>query len=327
MLLPNRSGSTDSYRYGFQGQEKDDEIKGEGNSLNYKYRMHDPRVGRFFAVDPLLRKYPELTPYQFSSNRVIQFVELEGLEAGMRGSGSALAAKLYMEGKITQDELFGIHETRAKGAVIGLVGAADLLFTKGFFIKQLTTQMAVNTAVDGALYFYKGEDFNPEKIVQESFNGFDFADGGIDKGVDLLIDKYKIGKIKTAIKAIAPSLFDITIDNGIQSIGINKEAEKIITDIVGNILMEGVDKVIGDKMPLPTIKFSSAKKAEKIGEKIVEIFKSALVGVSQESLNEMEFKNSGNTLEKRINNNKENLILRKKDIIPSSNKKAKEIKK
>ncbi|MEO1033829.1 MAG: hypothetical protein AAFX55_20775, partial [Bacteroidota bacterium] len=31
MLLPNRHGNTPGYRYGFQGQEMDDEIKGEGN--------------------------------------------------------------------------------------------------------------------------------------------------------------------------------------------------------------------------------------------------------------------------------------------------------
>ncbi len=48
MILPGSN-----YRYGFQGQERDDEIKGNGNSVNYKYRMHDPRLGRFFAVDPL----------------------------------------------------------------------------------------------------------------------------------------------------------------------------------------------------------------------------------------------------------------------------------
>ena len=69
------------YRYGFQGQEKDDEIKnGEGTSLNYEYRMHDPRVGRFFAVDPLTSKYPHYSPYSFSGNRVIDNIELEGLE-------------------------------------------------------------------------------------------------------------------------------------------------------------------------------------------------------------------------------------------------------
>jgi RHS repeat-associated protein len=78
--VPNRHGSSDSYRYGFQGQEKDDEIKGEGNSLNYTFRMHDPRIGRFFAPDPLESKYPWYSPYQFSGNRVIDMVELEGLE-------------------------------------------------------------------------------------------------------------------------------------------------------------------------------------------------------------------------------------------------------
>jgi RHS repeat-associated protein len=82
MLVPNRHGSSNQYRYGFQGQEKDDELKGEGNSLNYTFRMHDPRVGRFFAVDPLASKYPYLSPYQFSSNTPIMAVELEGLETG-----------------------------------------------------------------------------------------------------------------------------------------------------------------------------------------------------------------------------------------------------
>ncbi len=80
MLLPNRHGSSDSYRYGFQGQEKDDEVKGEGNSLNYTFRMHDPRAGRFFAVDPLTAKYPHYSPFSFSGNRVIDAVELEGME-------------------------------------------------------------------------------------------------------------------------------------------------------------------------------------------------------------------------------------------------------
>ena len=68
------------YRYGFQGQEKDDEVKGEGNSINYKYRMHDPRIGRFLNVDPLTKKYPHWSPYSFSGNQVIHTSELEGLE-------------------------------------------------------------------------------------------------------------------------------------------------------------------------------------------------------------------------------------------------------
>ena len=56
--MPGRSFSEGEYRFVFQGQEKDDEVKGEGNSINYKYRMHDARIGRFFAVDPLAPEYP-----------------------------------------------------------------------------------------------------------------------------------------------------------------------------------------------------------------------------------------------------------------------------
>ena len=45
--------------------------------------MHDPRVGRFFAVDPLFRKYPHNSTYAFSENEVTIYVELEGLEKAL----------------------------------------------------------------------------------------------------------------------------------------------------------------------------------------------------------------------------------------------------
>jgi RHS repeat-associated protein len=87
MLVPNRHANSSNYRYGFQGQEMDNEIKGEGNSINYTFRMHDPRVGRFFATDPLEKSYPWNSPYAFSENRVIDAVELEGLEAHVLNQG------------------------------------------------------------------------------------------------------------------------------------------------------------------------------------------------------------------------------------------------
>lgn len=80
MLVPNKHGTSRDYRFGFQGQEMDNELKGDGNSLNYTFRMHDPRVGRFFSVDPLTKKYPHNSPYTFAENRVIDGTELEGAE-------------------------------------------------------------------------------------------------------------------------------------------------------------------------------------------------------------------------------------------------------
>jgi len=68
------------YRYGFNGKENDNEVKGEGNEQDYGMRVYDPRLGRFLSVDPLTPKYPELTPYQFAGNSPIRFVDLDGLE-------------------------------------------------------------------------------------------------------------------------------------------------------------------------------------------------------------------------------------------------------
>ncbi|WP_255512767.1 RHS repeat-associated core domain-containing protein [Flavobacterium sp. GT3R68] len=84
MLVPGRHATniSNGYRYGFQGQEQDNELKGEGNSLDYTFRMHDPRIGRFFAVDPLAREYAYLSSYQFASNSPIALVEIEGCEGG-----------------------------------------------------------------------------------------------------------------------------------------------------------------------------------------------------------------------------------------------------
>ncbi len=92
-----KSGAKEG-RFGFQGQEEDDELKGEGNSVNYTFRMHDPRLGRFFAIDPLSTKYPWKSVYAFSENRLIDAIELEGLECivvgGNVGAGVFWCVKL-----------------------------------------------------------------------------------------------------------------------------------------------------------------------------------------------------------------------------------------
>ena len=81
--MVNRYSSPGSFRYGFQNQEKDNEIKGEGNAIAFDYRIHDPRLGRFLSIDPLSKGYPWNSPYAFAENKVIQYVELEGLETGI----------------------------------------------------------------------------------------------------------------------------------------------------------------------------------------------------------------------------------------------------
>jgi RHS repeat-associated protein len=77
VALPN-SGKT--YKFGFNGKMNDDGVKGLGNQQDYGMRIYDPRIGKFLSVDPLTRSYPELSPYQFGSNRPIDGIDLDGLE-------------------------------------------------------------------------------------------------------------------------------------------------------------------------------------------------------------------------------------------------------
>jgi len=62
----------------YQGQEFTEDLG--VNVFEFKYRMHDPALGRFWQVDPLTEDYKDWGPYVFSGNRVIDSWELEGLE-------------------------------------------------------------------------------------------------------------------------------------------------------------------------------------------------------------------------------------------------------
>jgi RHS repeat-associated protein len=70
----------DGHRYGYNGKENDNEVKGEGNQQDYGARIYDPRVGRWLSVDPLMIKYPSLSPYNSVANSPIFYVDPDGRE-------------------------------------------------------------------------------------------------------------------------------------------------------------------------------------------------------------------------------------------------------
>jgi RHS repeat-associated protein len=80
MEQPGMTYNSANYRYGFNGQEKDNDIKGDGNSYDFEFRIYDPRVGRFSSVDPLAKEYAWNSSYAFAENRVIDGRDLEGKE-------------------------------------------------------------------------------------------------------------------------------------------------------------------------------------------------------------------------------------------------------
>ncbi|WNJ19615.1 RHS repeat-associated core domain-containing protein [Pontibacter sp. G13] len=79
MLMPGRNGQRDGYRYGFNGMERDDEMKGAGNSYDFGARVYDSRVGRWLSLDPAMSMREWVTPYNFVQNSPIIRIDPDGM--------------------------------------------------------------------------------------------------------------------------------------------------------------------------------------------------------------------------------------------------------
>ncbi len=81
-VLPRKGTQADfvesGYRFGFNGMERDDEIKGSGNSYDFGARIYDSRLGRWLAADPAFMLYPSVGPYISVGNNPIYFIDPNG---------------------------------------------------------------------------------------------------------------------------------------------------------------------------------------------------------------------------------------------------------
>jgi RHS repeat-associated protein len=78
MLKPGEQFSSPNYRYGFNGMEKDDEIKGNGNSYDFGARLYSSRIGKWMSIDSEWKLYPDISPYAFAVNNPIRYVDPDG---------------------------------------------------------------------------------------------------------------------------------------------------------------------------------------------------------------------------------------------------------
>ena len=75
--MPQRSKFS-QYRYGFNGQEMDEEVYGKGSTYGYEARIYDSRIGRWWSVDPFRQNYSEISPYTFALNTPIWAMDPDG---------------------------------------------------------------------------------------------------------------------------------------------------------------------------------------------------------------------------------------------------------
>lgn len=119
--------STQKNRYGFQGQELQKDL--DLGWSQFKWRMHDPALGRFGAVDPLSDKYVYNSTYAFSENRVVREIELEGAE-------SFTPTPQYVEGLLWKDVGFSHRPNETETVDIGKKLA--MIYARAYFTVMLS---------------------------------------------------------------------------------------------------------------------------------------------------------------------------------------------
>lgn len=126
----NRSWQAGNYRYGYNGKENDNEVKGTGNQIDYGARIYDPRTARLYSLDPLSKQFVYHSPYLYADNSPIFRIDQDGL-LGVWATGSIRGTYGFWSTAISlsvvaSDNGIAIFLTPETGPAFGFYGGADL---------------------------------------------------------------------------------------------------------------------------------------------------------------------------------------------------------
>ncbi len=241
MLMPGRTYSSEAYIWGFNGQEKDENIIGPSMSIDFKFRIYSSRVCNFLSIDPLTVTYPYFSPYQFAGNSPVLNLDLEGLEPvpGMvKVLNMQKRAMLSVEG--AGNVLFGtigtigsslyILETGGVGYALG--GAAGMTLSLGeigigvsqitsaFRSDQLNSTLHKSSSIPGLIAYGTGSSSAPVVDALGQFLPGMFTGGNITSFADGLGGMYGAFKQRDIIGVVY---------NGLQTFDAYNDIESLIT--------------------------------------------------------------------------------------------------
>jgi hypothetical protein len=127
MVMPDRTFSAGAYKYSINGQEKDDDISGEGNHTTAEFWEYDSRLGRRWNVDPVTFSWQ--SPYATFNNNPFVFTDINGKE-GKPVKSDPNSLPVYDDGCITSNSsdlmVLNSLEEAIRDATKGKYGMDDL---------------------------------------------------------------------------------------------------------------------------------------------------------------------------------------------------------
>ena len=164
--------------------EKDDELKGSGNSYTTEWRQYDPRIGRFLSLDPAMIKYPGWSPYCFSFNNPVYWNDPNGddppekeKKAILNAFKQALTRSAMNEAEEQFDNCLPVSKQLHKRTAINTsvdVERDDGPTFGGSQARRFTGNVSLddnNQEVNAEIYYLPGKDKSFNVIENVEFRG------------------------------------------------------------------------------------------------------------------------------------------------------------
>ena len=158
----------EGYRFGVNGQEKDNEVTGiEGSHNTAEYWMYDTRLGRRWNVDPENSSTPSWSPYKAFNNNPLLYIDPNG-DTEFFHNGVWIGTDGKNNGLIANVTNYDIHKSIVKKTKKGmLIKEVEPLSDPYSGIEKREGMVLINSQVLG--FAYKGllKQLGPEGVDGE----------------------------------------------------------------------------------------------------------------------------------------------------------------
>jgi len=185
IVMSSYKASGYDYKFSFNGKEKDNETYGEGNAYDFGARIYDSRLGKWLSVDPLVAKYPYVSPYSFCANNPIIYIDPDGKKVVLVGDQEFVNKTFAQLQTLTSNQLVllldgTVMEANKLSDMQKLLVVQTGKVERGNFVQRIVKPIGtklVSDAIDddNTITIQEVDDWNDESAVfdnqENSTNG------------------------------------------------------------------------------------------------------------------------------------------------------------
>ncbi len=136
--IVNPSGNATAQKKGFANEELEEELG--KNTIAFQWRDYDPAIGRFNKIDRFAEKYMPISPYSYTANNPVRFIDVKGDSIFIKYKNQNI---LYDNGKLyTKNSKGKYGEYKGNGVKVNKDGSIKL---KGFLGKAVAALDKIRT--------------------------------------------------------------------------------------------------------------------------------------------------------------------------------------